>query len=283
MKQETIVNFLKGQTKLLEEGNFDELYYRYQREVDLLSTPLTELLMDAGIEPLDYLTHIPKHYLQYNESITEVVIPENIKRIDDSAFENCGSLTSITIPNSVTSIGSYAFMRCVNLTSVTIPDSVTSIGIGAFSGCSSLTSVTIPNSVTSIGSAAFTYCISLTSVTIGDSVTTIENYAFSGCHSLTSVTIGNGVTTIGSFVFENCSNLTNITIPDSVISIGRYAFNNPVDIKYGGTKEEWYKIRKQMYWNGDVKKYTIHCSDGDVYESAYDHIWGYNEAVGGNR
>lgn len=241
MKQENIVNFLKGQTKLLEEGNFDELYSRYQREVDLLSTPLTELLINAGIEPLDYLTHIPKHYLQYNESIAEVVVPENIKGIGDSAFEGCNGLTSITIPDSVTTIGSFAFSGCKGLTSVTISDSVTSIDIGAFSGCSSLTSVTIPNSVTSIGYSAFY-----------------------NCGNLTSLRISNSVTSIGSDAFYGCSRLTSVIIPDSVISIGRYAFNNPVDIKYEGTKEEWYKIRKQMHWNGDIKKYTVHCSDGDV-------------------
>ena len=70
----------------------------------------------------------------------------------------------IVIPNSVTSIGNSAFWDCTGLTSVTIPDSVTSIGDRAFSYCSGLTSVTIPNSVPNIGDCAFKGCTGLTSV-----------------------------------------------------------------------------------------------------------------------
>ena len=77
-------------------------------------------------------------------------------------------ITDLVIPNSVTSIGDSAFSDCYGLTSVTIPYSVTSIGEGAFAGCSGLTSVTIGNSVTSIGDSAFSDCYGLTSVTIGD-------------------------------------------------------------------------------------------------------------------
>lgn len=241
MKQEDVINFLRGQTKLLEEGNFDELYTIYRRKVNPVSTPLTELLVDAGIEPLDYLPYIPDKYAQGGKLITEVVIPENIKGIGRSAFEDCTGLTSVTIPDSVTSIGSYAFSGCNNLTGITIPNSVTSIGSEAFSGCSKFKSVNIP-----------------------DSVTIISWGAFRNCTGLTSVTIGDGVTSIGGYAFSYCMGLTSVTIPNSVVEIGKYAFNDIADIKYEGTKEEWYKIRKRMYWNGDVKKYTVHCSDGDV-------------------
>ena len=99
---------------------------------------------------------------KYNGAGGDVVIPDGVTSIGDSAFENCSSLTSITIPDSVTSIDNYAFFNCSNLTSVIIPDSVTSIGDYAFYKCSSLTSITIPDSVTSIGNRAFENCSSLT-------------------------------------------------------------------------------------------------------------------------
>ena len=44
-------------------------------------------------------------------------------------------IIDLVVPNSVTSIGNSAFSGCSGLTSVTIPESVTSIGESAFSGC----------------------------------------------------------------------------------------------------------------------------------------------------
>ena len=83
--------------------------------------------------------------------IKDLVIPNDITKIKNSAFYGCTGLTSVTIPNSVTTIGYDAFAYCSGLTSVTIPNSVTTIGNSAFYGCTGLTSVNIPNSVTTIG------------------------------------------------------------------------------------------------------------------------------------
>ena len=120
-------------------------------------------------------------------NLTNVIIPDNIASIGDSAFSVCSSLTSIILPNSVTSIGKWAFSGCSSLRNISIPDSVTSIGSRVFEGCSSLTSITIPDSVTSIGEGAFAYCSGLTSVVIGENVTSIGNSAFAVCHKIVEV------------------------------------------------------------------------------------------------
>lgn len=96
-----------------------------------------------------------------NKRGKDVVIPESVTSIWDSAFYGCSGLTSISIPESVTTIGSYAFCKCIGLTSINIPKSVTTIGDSAFSGCSNLTSISIPISVTTIGDSAFNYCDNL--------------------------------------------------------------------------------------------------------------------------
>ena len=155
----------------------------------------------------------------------DVVIPEGVTTIGDSAFSCCSSLESIAIPKNVTKIGRSAFSGCSSLESVEIPDSVTTIGSSAFSGCSSLTSVEIPDSFTTIGASMFSGCSSLTSVEIPDSVTTIGDSAFSGCSSLTSVEIPDSVTTIRDYTFNNCSSLESVEIPDSVTTIGNSAFS----------------------------------------------------------
>ena len=155
------------------------------------------------------------HNLYLNDQlVTNLVIPNSITKIGDSAFGGCSSLTSITIPNSVTTIGDGAFYGCSSLTSITIPDSVTSIGASAFYNCSGLTSITIPNSVTTIGYEAFYNCSSLTSITIGNGVTTIDSSAFRWCSGLTSITIPNSVATIGNYAFYGCSGLESIVVAE---------------------------------------------------------------------
>ena len=163
---------------------------------------------------------------KYRGNKKDVVIPDGVTSIGDSAFSDCNSLTSITIPDSVGSIGDNAFYGCNSLTSITIPDSVTSIGDYIFENCRSLTSITIPDGVTSIGDYIFENCCSLTSMTIPDNVTSIGINAFSGCRNLTSMTIPDSVTSIGINAFSGCGNLASITIPDSVTNIGDAAFYN---------------------------------------------------------
>ena len=75
------------------------------------------------------------------KSATEMVIPDYVTSIGDSAFSICTGLTSVTLGNSVTSIGGFAFWCCDGLTSVTIGNSVTSIGGSAFYGCTGLTRI----------------------------------------------------------------------------------------------------------------------------------------------
>ena len=158
-------------------------------------------------------------------TVTNVVVPEGVTKIGESAFQDCYSLENVKLPNSLLSIEFSAFDGCSSLTSVVIPNSVTTIGNGAFFGCRNLTSVVIPNSVTTIEISAFSSCSRLTRVVIPNSVTTIKGYAFYGCSSLTNIVIPNSVTTIGDFAFLVCSSLTNIVIPNSVTTIGYKAFS----------------------------------------------------------
>ena len=160
----------------------------------------------ADANPLYYAHNL---YLS-GKLVKDLVIPNGVAFIGNSAFYNCSSLTSVTIPNTVRNIGSYAFDGCTNLTSVTIPNSVTLIGDYAFSTCRSLTSLIIPNSVKHIGHGAFFACHGLKSLTFGNAVTNIGDYAFTHCYYLTSITIPNSVTSIGENAFDDCKGLTSV-------------------------------------------------------------------------
>ena len=80
-------------------------------------------------------------YIQGNKITGDLVIPEGVTSIGDSAFLGCTWLKSVTIPSSVKSIGTGAFWECSGLESVMIPSSVTNIGYGAFYNCSKLANV----------------------------------------------------------------------------------------------------------------------------------------------
>ncbi len=160
-----------------------------------------------------------------NSEISSVKIPNTVKRIGVSAFENCDSLTSVSIPDGVTEIGEKAFYDCDNLLSLKIPVSVKDIGYLAFYRTAWQNDVeeksdlvivngillgytwncpgyiVIPDKVKKIGKCAFKNC-SIKSVTIPDSVTSIEEEAFSGCKYLSSVTIPDSVTSIGANAFS---------------------------------------------------------------------------------
>ncbi len=113
-----------------------------------------------------------------DKDITDIIIPEQVTAISNSAFYNCSGLTQIVIPGGVSSIGSYAFRGCSNLTDITINDGVATIGEYAFQDCTGITSVLIPNSVNSIGSNAFSGCSGLGSITILSRTVPIRSDAF---------------------------------------------------------------------------------------------------------
>ena len=141
-------------------------------------------------------------------SLTSVIIPNGVTKIDYDAFEGCTSLESITIPNTVTSIESDAFKNCDSLTTIDIPSNVTTIGHGAFEGCDSLITARISGDYLSIGSSAFSECPLLTEVSIFKGVESIGSMSFADCPSLKSVYIPESVQYISGYAFHGCTLLT---------------------------------------------------------------------------
>lgn len=184
--------------------------------------------------------------IEYNGKKPNVVIPNNVKGIDDWVFSRCTSIKSVVIPNSVTSIGRSAFENCTSLTSIELPSSITSTGNYVFDNCTSLKSIVIPSSVTNIGVGVFENCTSLKSIEIPNSVKSIDPVAFRGCKSLTSIEIPSSVTSIGTGVFRDCDSLTSII--------------------YKGTKKEALtnlKVKDKI-WREYSSITKIICTDGDI-------------------
>ena len=225
----------------------------------LNSVFITSLVAWCNIKFKDNPLRYAGHLYMNNEEIKELVIPNDVKSIDNT-FPNCKNLTSVVFPNSMMEIGSSSFLNCTGLTSVSIPDNVTTIGSKAFSGCSNLksisfgkglkyiqsstfedcenlVSISFPNGLLEIGTSAFQNCKSLSSVVIPNNVTTISYNAFRGCKGLISVVLGSGVKTgtiggttsvyFGDYVFADCENLKHVyCLIESIIPNMANIFNN---------------------------------------------------------
>lgn len=95
---------------------------------------------------------------------TNVVVPDGVEIIDDSAFSDCRSLQEVKLPDSVLEIKHHGFLHCYKLASITLPDKLTAIGYGAFSHCGSIKSLKIPRGVKEIEGQTFRECKSMTDI-----------------------------------------------------------------------------------------------------------------------
>ena len=179
---------------------------------------LTTVILPNTIKKIDYSAFSFCYLLQ------EIIIPDGVETISELAFQSCNSFTNITIPSSVTSIGYSAFINCEALSSVNLSDALQSIGQSVFMNCYNLKTISFPNNLNTISSNCFTNCTSLSSVDLPLSLVYIESSAFLGCTSLDSVVIPNNVRSIGEKAFGKCDALKTLTIGSGVTRIDNEAF-----------------------------------------------------------
>ena len=89
-----------------------------------------------------------------NGSMESVVIPDQVKSIEESTFDTCKNLKKVTFGKNVTFIGDGAFINCKALKTIKLPKNLKTIDDIAFLS-TSLKEVTIPDSVVKIGRTAF--------------------------------------------------------------------------------------------------------------------------------
>ena len=158
-----------------------------------------------------------------SDTVTEIMIPASVTRIDGDAFAQATALESIvvdsqnptyatiqgilydknnktivcyprgredssfSIPEGIRSVGAYSFYGTENLSSVYLPDSIEIIYSNAFED-SAITKVNIPEGVTGILSGAFFNCNSLTKLELPSTLVRIGSEAFI-CRSLESIEV----------------------------------------------------------------------------------------------
>ena len=181
----------------------------------------------------------------------DVVIPEGVTRIRDSAFYRCVDVSDITIPDGLTEIGAFAFDKCEKLTKLTMPDTIPTIGACAFRGCDRLAD---PNGMVIVGNILHYVAPWVTDLVVPEWVVGIKDRALETCShklcsavlpasmkilgksfcgmfpSLTTIEMPEDLVQIADMAFAGCRALKSVAIPKGVKKIGRYTFENCVSL-----------------------------------------------------
>ena len=171
------------------------------------------------------LTKVPDSMFYGCEELTEVVIPEGVTEISDSAFTLCSALQYVKLPKTLKKIGAEAFFGCGSLTGLVIPDGVSEIGESAFYECSLLKEIVFPAALRKIPDEALSNCVCLEKVVIPQGVGQIGYEVFWGCSALKEVEIPDSVVLMGTRVFYDCSALEKITLPANLMEVDAEMFS----------------------------------------------------------
>lgn len=170
--------------------------------------------------------------------LTEVVIPDTVKKIGVRAFQGCLALESIVIPDSVQEIGDYAFFGCWAAKTLEIGSGLKLMGTQAIQYCKSLEKIIVDEENNNFKASAEGVLYSadykkllcypasspLSTYTIPNNCTVIEDYAFRNCSKLEEIIIGSHVTEIGDGAFYACSALKNVQLNANVDMLGYQVF-----------------------------------------------------------
>ena len=162
---------LDGELSYQEAANVKYIGYYHYFHGSAISS-FNELRYFIGV------TYIGKEAFKDCSKLYTIVIPDNVKTIEQNAFSGCSDLQFVTWGNNITDIQDRAFYGCTSLRFIILGDYVETIGAYAFYGTSSINistlRVTLPASVKSIGDYAFhnrnvefVYCKSLTPPFLG--------------------------------------------------------------------------------------------------------------------
>lgn len=243
-----VKNYIEKYKDDIEKGDFDTFYSHMAAKT--MAAFLTETLLDAGIDPLDYLTKIPEYYGQYSTKFKILDIPSQIKTVGENAFSECMALKEVTLHEGVIAIRNAAFYSCHQLEKINIPESCLFLGSRALQ-YSAIKSIELPN------------------------ISSIFQSTFNGCTSLTQIDLPKKLEILGSYAFTNCTNLQVVTIPQTLKYINMSVFDHCPSLKrviYEGTVQQWKDLKPIIMFDEESSP-MINCADGDLIYSFENKVW----------
>ncbi len=158
-----------------------------------------------------------------DDTITKVIIPEGVERIDSYAFSLLTALEEVVLPSTLTEIAYGAFEGCTNLKTITFSgeNNLKLINKGAFQGCNLQGTLELPRGYV-IGDYAFAGNQNLEGIHVAETLQSIGDYAFAGCKKLSDVQITAKQVKYGAYCFNGCESLKSFTVNASVIPAGMF-------------------------------------------------------------
>ena len=199
-------------------------------------------------------------------NLSTVLLPDGVRLIDDSAFEEDTNLVTVSPISTVQRVGCKAFRGCSSLQSFDFLNTVQYLGSGAIEGCQQLSgsyryckpicfaglytdyvsteligmlrdikdykAITIPSTIKKIETETFAGLANLENVVIEDAEC-IGSRCFQGCINLREAVIN--AQKIGEGAFNECYNLERVCFGNNVKEIGDNAFAHCVSLE----KMDW--------------------------------------------
>ncbi len=166
----------------------------------------------------------------YQSSVKNVILPEGLEKIGNSAFWSNKALESINFPSTLLDVGDNAFEYCSVLDGIALPDGITHIGVSAFYNTKYYDD---RNNWTGYGNVLINNGWLLQMYT--DSLAS------------TTLTIAEGIKGLADnvFTYTNINQFTAISLPKSLKYVGESALQSlylATDIYYASSKDDFEKI-----------------------------------------
>lgn len=226
-----------AECSLLETVDFSDLS-------QLSKTDMQVFMACENLKVVDWskavkLTSIENKTFAGCTSLTNVILPNTIQKLEVSAFDGCESLNLTSFPTALTSIGNYAFRNNKSLTRIEIGANLETIGTGAFSNCTGVTDLIVDDNnffmksdegfLTNIDADRIIFVpanANITEFTLPEGIGVIDDYAFVGNKNLVSFSATADLTSIGAGAFADCAKLKTINLAraSKLTTIGQDAF-----------------------------------------------------------
>ena len=164
-----------------------------------------------------------KQWFIGDNTITKVIIPEGVKKINAYAFANLTQLQEVVLPSTLEAIEYGAFYGCNNLKKITFSsaNNLKIINQRAFEGCNLQDTIDL-SAVCIISDYAFAGNMELKGVVTSKDLLSIGKYAFAGCKKLTNFKVETAKVKYGAYAFTGCESLTSFHVNASVLPEGMF-------------------------------------------------------------